>query len=211
MLLITPQEIIICAFSKREEISVESIRHASIDIAQERYIASRLGYELFDKICNNQFSDFTYEYIKPALSHYVRYLLIDDLLIQIDDRGCINFTGKNSYTTKNDTGETQDITSKSGTGTKNLYTFDSQDRPGTGTDEEESTSQTNGTDNRTITSSGTVVGNFDTYAGAPSQLIHKLQIRALADANTLMNKAIRHIENNEFIFGKFKGSARHYF
>ena len=41
--------------------------------------------------------------------------------------------------------------------------------------------------------------------------IHRYQIKSLADANTLLSKAIRHLETNEDIYGRFIGSPKHYF
>lgn len=214
MNIITQQEVILLAFSNREDVSSVNIRPSSINIAQERYLASRLGYKLFDKICSNRLGDLyelTENYIKPALAHYVKYMLIDELLIQIDNRGCINFTGSNSLNTKNDSGTMQDTTSETGYSTSSVTTAVLTSMPGNSNVDTSETSQADSTDNQTTSNSGTIAHYYDTYTAAPSALIHKLQVRTLADANTLMSKAIRHIEDNEAKYGKFQGSARHYF
>ena len=211
MLLITPIEIISLAFSKREIMNPENIRYSSIDIAQERYIASRLGYELYDRLIGDEFYDFTERYIKPALSYYVRYMLIDDLVVHVDDRGCLNFTGKDSSSSKKGDNTAQEISTKSDSSVSTISEYNAVSPPNTKTIHEEITAQKNATDTKTMDSSSSVTGRTDTYATASNSQIHKLQVRTLADANTLMAKAIRHIENNEQIFGKFKGSARHYF
>ena len=211
MLLISQSEIIIVAFSKREDINIDNIRHSSIVIAQERYIAPRLGHDLYEKICNKEFADFNFDYIKPALAYYVKYMLIDDLLIQIDDRGCINFTGNETYNTTNDLGTTNDVAIQNRSALTNTLFTKSIDVTGRTTTDENASSQTDITDERTTSNAGYSSDTSDTYKAAPSALIHKMQIRTLADANTLMSKAIRYIENHEEIFGKFQGSARHFF
>lgn len=46
---------------------------------------------------------------------------------------------------------------------------------------------------------------------APPALIHKLQIRALSDANILMTKALRYIQKNPDIFGEIKISSSSFY
>lgn len=89
MLLITPPEVISMAFLPRENISPSSIRILKIDIAQEQYILPRFGELMFAKMCDGGYCDFLENYIKPALCHYVRAALIDELSIGISENGAM--------------------------------------------------------------------------------------------------------------------------
>ncbi len=89
MLLITPQEVLASAFMPREVIDPDSIRPLKIDIVQEQYIRPRLGDELYDELTVGEHTEFLSLYIKPALAHYVRSAIIDELSIQLSDNGAI--------------------------------------------------------------------------------------------------------------------------
>lgn len=89
MLLITAEEVITHAFTLREQITTRSIRPLKIDIAQERYIRPRFGNEFFDQMCQGKFADFVERYIKPALAQYVRYAMVEELSVQLNENGAI--------------------------------------------------------------------------------------------------------------------------
>ncbi len=93
MLLISAAEVKELAFMVRETIEEGSIRPIKIDIAQEQYIRPRLGERLFDRVLSGEYSDFVSSYLKPALAHYVRASIIDELSIQITDSGVIVYQG----------------------------------------------------------------------------------------------------------------------
>lgn len=101
MLLITPAEIISLAFCSHEKISPESIRTLKIDIAEQRYIRPRIGDHLFDALSDGIFSDFTNQYIKPALAHFVRHGIIDELSIGMSDNGALVYGSTLATTDKN--------------------------------------------------------------------------------------------------------------
>lgn len=105
MLLITPAEVIAAAFTSREQITPASIRPLKIDIAQEHYIRPRFGDQFFEKMLSNQYGDFVDEYIKPALSQYVRYGVIDELSVQMSDTGAIIYGSTDTLIEKNESGD----------------------------------------------------------------------------------------------------------
>lgn len=91
MLLITPAEVVELAFTPREIISHSSVRHLKIDVAQEHFIRPRFGDALFEKFKEGEHSAFVDGFIKPALAHFVRYGLVDELSIQMSDTGAVIF------------------------------------------------------------------------------------------------------------------------
>lgn len=125
MLLITSSEVISLAFNAREQISTMSIRPLKIDIAQEHFIRPRFGDLLFDRMCEGQYADFVDRYIKPALAHYVRYGVIDELSVGISDNGAIVYgsldesidrnaqSDKTESQTKNESGSVAGLTTES--------------------------------------------------------------------------------------------------
>ena len=211
MLLINPPEVIEYAFSRRELISSQNINLCRIDIAQERYIAARLGYELYDKLCAGEFKSFTDEYIKPALAHYVRYLLVDEMQILFGEKGCLVFSLQESSSSKKDSGTSDSTHDSLDHNVSDMSKYNSTTTPGSATSHEEQSVLVDRSEKVVDNKTSTTTDNKGNHAAAPTRQIHQLQIRALADANTLMSKAIRYVERNEDIFGTFKGSARHYF
>lgn len=91
MLLITPSEVLEYAFSTKELISAASIRTSKIDVAQERFIRPKFGDELFEKFMDGEYTIFVDNFVKPALAHYIRYGVVDELSIQLGDNGAVLF------------------------------------------------------------------------------------------------------------------------
>lgn len=91
MNIITPSEVVEYAFSPREEISPGSIRPTKIDIAAEHFVRPRFGDELYERFLGGEYLPFVDEYVKPALAHYVRYVMVDDISIQLTDNGAVVF------------------------------------------------------------------------------------------------------------------------
>ncbi len=104
MQLISAGGVLSQAFLPQERISVSSIRPIKIDISEQRYIRPRFGDTLFDEFKEGLHATFVSQYIAPALSHYVRASIIDELSIQISDQGAIIYD--ESYKTQNDKQET---------------------------------------------------------------------------------------------------------
>lgn len=92
MLLITPAEVIRMAFTPREIISPESLRTLKIDIAQEHFIRPRFGDDMFQEMLNDNHYDFVEEYIKPALAQFVRYGVIAEMAVRVDDNGALVYS-----------------------------------------------------------------------------------------------------------------------
>lgn len=101
MLLITPIETIEYAFIAREKITPPSIRAMKIDIAQEHFIRPRLGDQFFQELCNGQHAELNHNYIKPSLAHFVRYGLIQELAIEVGDRGALVYSASEGQSTSN--------------------------------------------------------------------------------------------------------------
>lgn len=101
MLLITPVEVVEHAFMPRENISPQVIRPAKIDIAADHFVRPRFGDELYDKFIEGEYSPFVEEFIKPALAHYVRYGVVDELSIQMSDSGAVLFENEEQKSLQN--------------------------------------------------------------------------------------------------------------
>lgn len=91
MLLITPSEVVEYAFTPREEISPQSIRTVKIDIASDHFVRPRFGDALYDKFTEGEYQPYVEEYLKPAIAHFVRYAIIDELSIQMSQSGAMCF------------------------------------------------------------------------------------------------------------------------
>ena len=107
MLLITPAEVIRHAFAPRERISPSSIRPIKIDIAQEHFIRPRFGDELFERLTEGAYPDFTERYIAPALAHFVRYGILAELCVEVGDHGALVYSAS---TDRTETAQTQEST-----------------------------------------------------------------------------------------------------
>lgn len=108
--MITPSEVVEYAFTPREQISPQVILPMKIDIACEHFIRPKFGDELYDKFKEGQYAPFVEEYLKPAIAYYVRYALIDELSIQMSDKGAVLFESEQqeSQQTKSSTTTTSD-------------------------------------------------------------------------------------------------------
>lgn len=85
----------------RENISPQVIRPAKIDIAADHFVRPRFGDELYDKFIEGEYSPFVEEFIKPALAHYVRYGVVDELSIQMSDSGAVLFENEEQKSLQN--------------------------------------------------------------------------------------------------------------
>lgn len=137
MLLISSQEVIETAFIGREKISPSSIRAIKIDIAQEHFIRPRFGNQMFWAMIEGKYGDFVDLYIKPALAHYVRYGIIDELAVQISDNGAVLYSSTETEQSGNSKREVLDTIE----GQKKLVATDEVTARGTqnGTSEDNST------------------------------------------------------------------------
>lgn len=84
--LITPQEVILIAFSPAEQIQPSSIIESKIIASEEKYIRPVLG-KLVDALKEGMYPELLNDYVKPALAYYVRYSIIPDLSLKLNGIG----------------------------------------------------------------------------------------------------------------------------
>lgn len=85
-LLITPGEVVDLAFSPADQITPTSIKETKIDAVQQKYLRSALG-PLFNALSDGEYPELLCEYIKPALAYFVRYAVVPDLSLKLNDIG----------------------------------------------------------------------------------------------------------------------------
>lgn len=98
--LITPQQVINLAFSSLDQITQDAIKETKIDAAQEVFLRPVLG-EMFDALVDGKHSEFLHEYIHPALAYYVRYAIIPDLSLKLNNAGAQLFNSMHSVSASN--------------------------------------------------------------------------------------------------------------
>jgi hypothetical protein len=86
--LITPAEVIDLAFSPHEPVSPWVVTDARIETAQLRFLAPALG-GLYPALSLEKYEDFLREYIKPALAHFVRSLILPQLVVRTSSEGIV--------------------------------------------------------------------------------------------------------------------------
>lgn len=74
-LLISPNEVVELAYSPSEQIRPEQISTSVIQQAQQKYMKPSLNGVL-DAINDGKYYSLSDSYVKPALAHYVKYLLM---------------------------------------------------------------------------------------------------------------------------------------
>lgn len=130
MLLMTPSEVVMAAFTTSEIASANEVRAVKIDIAQEYFIRPRMGDEFFQQMIDGQHNEFVKLYIKPALAHFVRYALTQELSIKITDKGILVFDSSEivvgSNEQKNSTLSIQDTTTNDTNTTNSKVVVESQ-------------------------------------------------------------------------------------
>ncbi len=85
--LITPIEVVELAFSGDQRISAQLIRSSHIRYAQEHYLRPVLR-GLYNYLSEPRYDTLLSE-IKPALAHFVRALLIDELAVVVTPQGVL--------------------------------------------------------------------------------------------------------------------------
>ena len=85
--LITPQKIIDLAFSQSDQITDDAIKETKIDAAQEQFLRPVLGGALYKTLFDGKYNALLTEYIQPALAYYVRYTMIPDLALKLNNSG----------------------------------------------------------------------------------------------------------------------------
>lgn len=88
-LIITPEQVVELAFSTSDQITPAAIKKTKIDAAQEKFIRPALG-RLYDVLIEGQYPELAEEYIRPALAYYVRYTIIPDLALKLNDKGALS-------------------------------------------------------------------------------------------------------------------------
>jgi hypothetical protein len=86
--LITPAEVIDLAFSRHDRINPSAVTDDRIEIAQRRFLKPALG-GLYPALTLEKYEDFLCSHIKPALAHFVRYLLLPHLGVQAGCEGIV--------------------------------------------------------------------------------------------------------------------------
>lgn len=84
--LITPKQVIELAFSAGNALSPTSIKESKIIAAQEKYLRPVLG-KLYDALLEGNYPELLEDYLRPALAHYVRYAIIPDISLRLNDKG----------------------------------------------------------------------------------------------------------------------------
>lgn len=88
MYLITPREVLEYAFSELEDVSSLALKPTKILIAQERFVRPVFGDRMYDALLeDSRYRSFVESYLKPALAHYVRHSIVDELAIRIGNKG----------------------------------------------------------------------------------------------------------------------------
>lgn len=83
--LITAQEVIELAFAENSNMREESISDTSIRIAEIKYIKPVFG-NMYSML-GTTYSDFTNEYIKPALAYFVKCEIVSSIAIDMSNSG----------------------------------------------------------------------------------------------------------------------------
>ncbi len=109
--LMTTAEVVSYAFPPRDYLSSTCIRPLLITIAEERYIRPRFGNELFNEFYGDTYSDFVGQYIKPALAHFVKSAVIEDLTIMVNENGVKMFYSQSQDSNTEETNEQTTTTS----------------------------------------------------------------------------------------------------
>lgn len=94
-LLITAEEAIRLAFPTNGSIDSLLITDSKIQAAQSKYIRPAFPAAFYDKLCAGEYPDFTEQYLKPALAHFIRYTVLPDISIQVGNMGA--FTADPRY------------------------------------------------------------------------------------------------------------------
>ncbi|MFI3306544.1 MAG: DUF6712 family protein [Rikenellaceae bacterium] len=85
--LIGAEDVIELAFSPTDQISADTIIKSKITAAEQRYIRPALGDDLYEALMRGEYAELTSEYVAPALAMYVRYLVIPDISVKLNDLG----------------------------------------------------------------------------------------------------------------------------
>ena len=83
-MLITPDEVIAIAGS--DEMKASLIKESKIIAAEYKYIKPVFG-DLYPVLSEKRYRGFVDKYIKPALAYYVRYMIIPDMSVILNNGG----------------------------------------------------------------------------------------------------------------------------
>lgn len=232
----------------REKIALDSIRPVKIDIAQELFIRPMFGDTMFQRLLKGDHEQFVVDYLHPALAHFVRYAVVDELSVQVTDNGALVFlstlselvadgvsTDKTTNSSDTQTHQTTDtlddrtITKKLNDETTHDTNSDETHLTNSSTINEIKTAAEITTKIQTLTDSNKLKQQLtrddQTIAEGsvkkdstdkqtsqqfkeslrPASIIERRVIkqRALADANILLDKAVRYVERNSEQFSDY--------
>lgn len=214
MLLITPQEVIFHAFSIRETVPAQFIRDTKIDVAQEYFIRPAFGERMFQEMLAGEHQIFVNDFVNPSLAHFVRYGLITELAVTLNEQGAIilsqdeltgtvkqkslakqNKTFEESLNTEHEGGEStslirENITEIIGVDTSLNEMSETKSRY-----DEQTLSINSNTDIATSDKTAdTTNTNTNLHCRPASYLERQLLLnRAMFDANVLLDKAVRYV------------------
>lgn len=103
--LITPQQVIDNAFAAIDDLSPDSITPSDIIAATTRYIEAIVGKNLLQCIAEGDYPQLYHDYVVPALSWAVRYMVQPSLNIRTADAGL--FAPRSNSATEPSTQATQ--------------------------------------------------------------------------------------------------------
>ncbi len=97
-ILITPEEVISLAFNESDQITAGSINELKILTAEEKYLLPVIGRALYKQLQDDEYTELCERYIKPVLALYVKYLLMPDLTVKLNDLGAQTIYGEHRQT-----------------------------------------------------------------------------------------------------------------
>lgn len=86
-LLITAEEAIRLAFPSNGPIDAALITESKIRAAQSKYIRPAFPAEFYERLCEGAYDEFSEQYVRPALAHFVRYTVLPDMAVQVGNLG----------------------------------------------------------------------------------------------------------------------------
>ena len=87
--LITSDEVITYVFIGEEKIKAAHIKSTAIDVAEKRFIIPLIGQDLFDAVKGGSYADLL-AMIKPCLAYFVRYVVLPDISISVNNMGIMH-------------------------------------------------------------------------------------------------------------------------
>ncbi len=78
--LITPEMVADLAFCDGESIDASAISSLDIAVAEERYVVTVVGSQMYEAMCNGRYADLREEYVAPVVALRVRLLMLPSMV-----------------------------------------------------------------------------------------------------------------------------------